>query len=97
MADYLRWDEEDTFHHLCASLEGAMGQVLWGVSPRTTTADIVHLLQTRFGTQLQVECFKAELHAKWRTQGESLWQLYQDICRLLTLALRGHEARASEH
>jgi len=25
----LRWDKEDTFHHLCASLEGAVEQVLW--------------------------------------------------------------------
>jgi len=31
MASYLRWDEEDMFHHLCASLEGAAGQVLWGI------------------------------------------------------------------
>jgi len=28
MANYLRWDDEGTFHHLCASLEGAAGQVL---------------------------------------------------------------------
>jgi len=34
MAAYLRWDDEDTFHHICASLEGAAGQVLWDVSPR---------------------------------------------------------------
>ena len=66
MADYLQWDKEDTFHHLCASLEGAAGPVLWNAGPRATTADIVGLLQTRVGMQLQVERFKAELHVRWR-------------------------------
>ena len=50
-----------------------------------TTADIVHLLQTRFGTQLQVERFKADFRARWTAPGESLQQLYQDIYRLVTL------------
>ena len=59
MAAYLQWDNEDTFHHICASLEGAAGQVFWDVGPRATTSDLVCLLQTRFGTQLQAECFKA--------------------------------------
>jgi len=49
------------FHHLCASLEGAVGQVLWDIGPRVTTVDIVCLLQTRFGTQLQVEHLKVTL------------------------------------
>ena len=57
------------FHHLCASLEGASGQVLWDISPCVMTANIVHLLQTRFGTQLQAERFKAQLHAKRRAPG----------------------------
>jgi len=70
MADYLRWDEEDTFHHLCASLEGAAGQVLWDIGPHATTANLIHLLPTRIGTQLQGECFKAQLHARQRAQGE---------------------------
>jgi len=52
MASYLQWDEEDMFHHLCASLKGAVGQVLWDISP-PTTADIICFIQTRFGTQLQ--------------------------------------------
>jgi len=32
MACYLRWDDEDMFHHLCTSLEGAVGQVLWDIT-----------------------------------------------------------------
>ena len=49
-------------------------------------ADIIRLIQTRFGTQLQVQRFKAELHARRRAPGESLQQRYQDIRRLVTLA-----------
>jgi len=68
------------------SLEGVAGQVLWDISLQTTTADIVCLLQTRFGTQLQSEWFKVELHARRRAPRQSLQQLYQDICRLVTFA-----------
>jgi len=50
MAAYLCCDDEDIFHHLCGSLEGAAGQVIWVVGPRAKMADL--LLQTRFGTQL---------------------------------------------
>jgi len=46
MASYLCWGDDDMFHHLCASLEGAAEQVLWDIGPRATTADIVCLLQT---------------------------------------------------
>ena len=52
MAKYLRWDEEDEFNHLCASLKGVAGQVLWDLDPRANTQDLVRLLQTRFGTEL---------------------------------------------
>ena len=50
-----------------------------------TTADVIWLLQTRFRTQLQAELFEA-LRARWRGQDETLQSLYQDICRLVTLA-----------
>ena len=63
MAAYLCWDDEDICHHLYTSLEGEVAQVLCDVSPHAMAADLVCLLQTRFGTQLQAECFKAELHA----------------------------------
>jgi len=63
MARYLQWNEEDAMYHLCGSLEGAAGQVLWDVGPLMTTADVIKLLQTRFGTELQAERFKAELRA----------------------------------
>jgi len=97
MGSYLSWDDEDMLYHLCASLEGAAGQVLWDIGPRATPADIVCLLQTRFRTQLQAERFKAELRARRRTPGESLQHLYQDVCRLVTLAYPSAEALLVTH
>jgi len=55
-----------------------------GHRPLCNNSQHVHLFQTRSGTQLQADCFKAELCAR-RTPGEPLQQLYQDICRLVTL------------
>jgi len=41
MARYLQWDQEDTYYHLCDSLEGATGEVLWDAGPvgRRTQGD----------------------------------------------------------
>jgi len=69
MAKYLCWDEEDEFNHLCASLEGVAGQVLWDLDPWVNTQDLVRLLQTRFGTELHAERFKAELRTRRRAPG----------------------------
>ena len=63
MSWYLQWNEEGEMYHLCGCLEGAPGQVLWDIGPSATTADVIKLLQTRFGTELQAERFKAELRA----------------------------------
>jgi len=56
------------------------------------------LIANRFGTQLQAEHFKAELHARrWAPEGESIQQLYQDICRLVTLACPSAETSLVTH
>jgi len=41
MAYYLQWNREDTYYHLCTSVEGAAGQVLWDAGPQATTDHIV--------------------------------------------------------
>jgi len=51
-----------------------------------TTTDVIQLLQTRFGTKLQAERFKAELSAWRRRPDESLQHLYREISRLVSLA-----------
>jgi len=44
LAAYLQWNEDDHFHHLCASLKGPASQVLWELPLRVTTADLERLL-----------------------------------------------------
>jgi len=43
MAVYLKWNETDRFHHLCASLEGAAGQVLWGLKDGASADTVITL------------------------------------------------------
>jgi len=33
LAEYVRWDDIDRYYHLCASLDGIAGQVLWDAGP----------------------------------------------------------------
>ena len=86
MARYLSWKEADKFFHLCASLEGPAGQVLWGLKPDATSASVITLLRTRFGNEFQIERFRAELRARRRKPGEKLQSLYLDITRMVALA-----------
>ena len=60
-------------------------------------ADIVCLLKTRFGTQLQSERSKAVLLARRRVPGQFLQQLHHDICRPVTLAFPSAEASLVTH
>ena len=85
LAEYMLWNDTDRYHHLCASLNGVAGQVLWDAGPQATVADVVGLLRTRFGNELAAERFKAELKVRRRRTGESLQQLYQDLCKLVAL------------
>jgi len=91
LASYMHWEEADRFHHMCASLEGPAGHVLWELPQKNpTTEDLEQLLQARFGTQLQAESFKTKLRTRRRAKGESLQDLHRDISRLIQLA---HPAR----
>ena len=86
MARYLNWKEADKFYHLCTSLDGPAGQVLWGLKPDATTDSVIALLGTRFGNELQIEGFRAELRARRCKPGEKLQALYLDITRMVALA-----------
>jgi len=86
MAKYLKWRDADKFFHLCASLEGPAGQVLWSLKPDATADSVISLLCTRFGNELQIERFRAELRARRRRRGESLQSLYLDVTRMVALA-----------
>jgi len=86
LGKYMQWNDTDRYYHLCASLNGIAGQVLWDAGPQVAVADVIGLLRTRFGNELQAERFKAEIKVRRHRTGESLQQLYQDISKLVALA-----------
>ena len=89
------WSEEDQQFNLSVSLEGAAGQILWDAGPRPTVQETIRLLRNRFGNVNQAERFRADLRARKRKPGESLQQLYQDVCRLMSLAYPGPTSELS--
>jgi len=95
-ARYFNWNLEDQLFHLQSSLEGAAGQILWSTGRHTTVDQLIRLLRNRFGNENQAERFRAELRCRRRRKGESLQTLYQDICRLMTLAYPGPSSDLSE-
>jgi len=89
----LGWNERDRFHQLCASLTGEAGLVLWDL-PSDATADfLIEQLRTRFGNEIHIEHFSAELRARRRRCGEPLQSLYLDIVCMTTLARKVHLGR----
>ena len=97
LAEYMRWDDTDRYYHLCASLDGIAGQMLWDAGPQPTVADVINLLRTRFKNELQAERFKAEIKVRRRRPNESLQQLYQDISKLVALAYLDSTPELSSH
>ena len=85
-AEYFEWDDSDKLFQLRASLVGAAGQIFWDAEKQSTVGRIVALLQARFGSENQSEPFRAELRSCKRNKGESIQKLYQDVCRLMSLA-----------
>jgi len=69
LAEYMQWNDTDRYYHLCASLNGIAGQVLWDAGPQATVADVIGLLRTCFGNELQAERFKAELKVRRHRTG----------------------------
>jgi len=81
----------------CGFLEGAAGQVLEGLPTDVKTTEVIKLLQTRFGTKLQAEQFKAELLARRRQSNETLQHLYREISRFVSLACPSKETEFTDH
>ena len=59
-------------------------------------SQIVALLQARFGGENQAEQIRAELRSQKRNKGELLQKLYQDVCRLMSLAHTGESSALSD-
>ena len=54
-----------------------------------TFIELVATLQAQFGTADQSAQFRIQLRMRRRARGESLQDLYLDVCRLVTLAYPG--------
>jgi len=83
---YRKWNDTDRFYQLCNALDDPAGQILWGLAASATADSVIALLRTRFGNDLRIERFRAELRARRRKPGESLQFLYNDITRMVSLA-----------
>ena len=94
-AEYFEWDDSDKLFELRASLVGAAGQIQWNAAKQSTVSRIVALLKASFSIENQVERFRAELRSRKRNKGESLQQLYQDVCPLMSLAYPGASSALS--
>ena len=80
------WSESDKIFHLMNALTGSAEPIVKEVGPAGTLENILGLLQIRFGNQLRLDKFHAELKRRKRNPEESLQDLYLDLCRLRTLA-----------
>ena len=81
---FLQWDEETKLFHLCMSLRGLAGQLLWDLGLDVTLVELTCLLRKWFGTMDQAERFRAELQTQRCKAAEaalcSARSLYNDIC-----------------
>jgi len=94
-SDYYDWSSKEKLCHLRASLKGSAGQVLWDAGQCTSASDLIRLLKNRFGSVNEEERHRSELKARRRRRGESLQCVYQDVRRLMSLALPGHSGTMS--
>ena len=85
-SEYFGWNEKDKLFQLKNSLIEAAGFVVSEIGPGAKLCEIIQLLKLRFGNENQMERFRAELKSRRRKPGESLQHLFQDLCRLKTLA-----------
>ena len=89
-ADYNNWTEVDNQAQLKAALKGRAAKICVGCAvDKLTFTEIVTKLQAQFGTAEQSAQFRIQLRMRRRARGESLQDLYLDVCRLVTLAYPG--------
>jgi len=74
----------------CSVCVSAFGdQLLWDLRSQVMLADLIRLLCEHFGTLDQAKQFRTELQMHRRKPGEALDGLYNEICRLMSLAYPG--------
>ena len=95
-AEYFGWEDADKLLQVRASLIRAARQIMWDAGKQSTVSRVVALLKARFESENQAERFRAELRSRKRGKGESLQKLYQDVCRLMSLAYPSESSTLSD-
>jgi len=87
-AKYKNLAYKDKLAQLEAALIGDAGQILWdsGQVGSISLSELINMLKARFSGSRLVAKLRAELRSRRRRPGETVFWLYQDICRMLALA-----------
>ena len=80
------WSRSERVFHLMNALTESAEPIIKEVGPTGTQELILEILQNRFGNRLRRETFHADLRNRKRGRGESLQDLYLDLCKLRALA-----------
>ena len=80
------WSRSERVFYLMNALTESAEPIVKEVVPTGTLELILELLQNRFGNRLRRETFHADLRNRKRGRGESLQDLYLDLCRLRAVA-----------
>jgi len=92
-ANYNDWTDNDKLAHVRLRLIGTAAHVLsGGGSAIHTYNDIVEKLEKRFGTKDQSARYRSQLKGRRRQKNESLYNVYDDISRLVLLAYPGEQS-----
>ena len=83
---YFGWSESEKVFHLMNALTGSAEPIVKEVGPAGTLIHVLELLQSRFGTNLHIDKFHADLRRQKRGSDETLQELYLNLCWLRGLA-----------
>jgi len=90
---YNDWTDNYKLAHVLLRLVGTAAHVLsGGINAIPTYNDLVEKLEKRFGTKDQSTRYRSQLKGRRRQKNESLYNVYDDISRLVLLAYPGEQS-----
>ena len=96
-SQYYRWSDREKLSQLVGALRGNAAQVLLGGKEVDYSyQSLREELQKCFGNTGQATQYRIMLRSRRRQAKESLQTLYQDVCRLLSLAYPGPRTKLSD-
>jgi len=93
---YYKRNDDDRVVHLKNCFIRTAATVLWAGGTHATATQLIALLKNQHGTENKLERCWLELYGRKRKLNESLKNLYQDICRLISLACPNDVSDTSE-